>query len=222
MGNVTSVLMGVSSLLAGARWLKEGLTPKSKAKASSLQAVSVATPSCKGGGMRHTTYTVNTIEDRIRHIVGLIQKGRDDPRVRKLTAQLLSKKCGDEWCTPEKNAKAEVETIFAAVRQHVRYTRDTYGKDLYQHPMRTLEFGAADCDDFAIVLSSMIQSVGFPVKLRVIRTKGAADWNHIYVLVGLPARAPKKWFPLDASVDKGPWWQAPKSMVAAHRDFLVP
>jgi hypothetical protein len=77
------------------------------------------------------------------------------------------------------------------------------------------------CDDYSILIAALLQSVGYPVKLRVIRTRRSPDWNHIYNMVGLPPRAPSRWIPVDGSVGYGVGWQAPKGMVAQHRDFLV-
>ena len=79
-----------------------------------------------------------------------------------------------------------------------------------------------NCDDSTIVLGSMLQSVGYPVRMRVIRTKDSSEWNHIYLLVQVPPSGTNgKWMALDASVDRPAGWQAPQSMVAAKRDFPV-
>ena len=45
---------------------------------------------------------------------------------------------------------------------------------------------SADCDDYVILLGSCLQSIGYPVVLRVIQTNDSDDWNHIYLLAGLP------------------------------------
>lgn len=209
------LIMGLGSLLAGVKTLAEMGQETTVSKRLS------DSPAGKKA-MGTVTHQVETIDQRVHHIVKMIQKGRDHPQVRKVTVQLLSKKCGKEWCVPEKSWWAEVVTIFDGVRANVRYTRDTYNKDLFQHPARTLQFGGGDCDDYAITLGSMLQAVGYPVKLRVIRTKDSPEWNHIYLLVGMPPKDPKKWISLDGSVDKPAGWEAPKSMIAEIRDFNVP
>jgi hypothetical protein len=215
--NVPSLIVGIGSLLAGMDALKKAFDDEPKRRRRQL-GDGVST----GDKMQVKTYTVHDIAQRVGYIIQMIRKGRDNPTVRQRTVQILSQKCGREWCVPEKDWPAEVEAIFKAVREHIRYTRDTYGKDLFQHPVRTFQFGGADCDDYTIVLGSMLQSVGYPVRARVIRTTDADDWNHIYLLVGLPPRAPARWVPLDASVNKPPGWEAPRSMVADMRDFNVP
>lgn len=375
--DLTSIFLGISSFVGGVRALKKGLgivdAPRPTRREGTVTIEDV--PSVDGkpkasSDMKVQRHTVGTIDERVGYIIGMIKKGRLDPRVRSFTVKLLSQKCGEDWCVPEKSYKAEVRTIYNAVREHVRYVRDTYGTDLFQHPNRTLEFRGGDCfpvgtmvvtrdgleeiqnldvgdeihdgttwvkvlktwargpkeivnaelnngchlrlsgnhkillvingkpiekkmesvvvgdlflqpgdcaeissyrrdgsakvksitvedeqvecvdimtesgrvylpgadvttlqcDDFTIVLGSMLQSVGYPVACRVIRTKDSQDWNHIYLLCAIPPKEPpmlngipdtSKWVPLDASVPAKAGWQAPKSMVADYRDFLV-
>ena len=79
------------------------------------------------------------------------------------------------------------------------------------------------CDDATLLICSTLGSIGYPTKCRVIRTKNANDWNHIYALVGLPPKQPTRWVPLDLSVShKPPGWEPPADMIAAVRDFDVP
>lgn len=99
----------------------------------------------KAGGMTLTTYKVRNLDERMKYIIRMTRQGREDPRIRKATAKILSRKCGDRWCLPEKDWDGEVRAIFNFVKAKVRYTRDIQGKDTYQHPMRTLEMGIADC-----------------------------------------------------------------------------
>ncbi len=212
----SDLIVGLGAILAGIQTIQGKKTLKEQA------------PTGPVGGHLDTdaepkveTHKVNSLSDRIKYIQSFIRKGREHPKVRALATQILSKKCGDAWCVAEKSWTAEVKAIFAAVRDQIRYTRDFAHKDLYQHPLRAWAARSADCDDFTIVLASLLQSVGYPVHLRVVRTKDAPDWNHIYLTVGVPPTAPRQWLPLDASVDQPAGWEAPASMIAARRDFPV-
>jgi hypothetical protein len=80
----------------------------------------------------------------------------------------------------------------------------------------------SQCDDYSILIASMLGALGYPVRLRVIRTVDSPEWNHIYNMVGLPPGNPTKWIPLDASVSEPPGWQAPRSQIAEIRDYEVP
>lgn len=230
MADIGTLLLGVFSLWQGAKNVSKGLglgeadEPRSKKRKMLVD---------KGQGkMRVEMHNVRSIEERIRHIVKMIQKGKTDKRVIKLTRQIVNQRCGDTWCVPEKDWKAEAVAVFTTLRsRYYRYCRDTYGVDLFVHPRRTLEFGGGDCDDGAILLGAMLQSIGFKIWLRVIRTHDSDDWNHIYVIAEIPAkggaagregRSSGSKMALDLSVNQPPGWEAPRELVAARRDFLVP
>lgn len=173
---------------------------------------------------RHRQYDANPggIEARVGRIVTLIRKGKTDPKIRTWAVETVSKKCGRNWCIPERDYWGEAKAIFYEVRRRVRYVRDPIEVDTFTAARWTLKQGGGDCDDYVILLGAGLAAIGYPVKARVYRTKDSPDWNHIALLVGLPPRAPKRWVTLDASVAKPPGWGAPKEMVARVRDFEVP
>lgn len=178
------------------------------------------------GGKKKSKYTakiynVTNINSRVKHIQRLVEKGKKDPEVRAFAVKAVSQKCGDRFCIPERDYWGEVKAIFAAIRSNVRYVRDGHRVDVFHSAKRTLEFNGGDCDDYTITMGSALQSIGYPVRLRVIQTKDSPEWNHIFLLVGLPPRSPTKWVSLDASVDKPAGWHPPHHMVAKIKDFDV-
>lgn len=173
------------------------------------------------GQVRKRTLTVRNIDERVSRVGRMIKLGREDPEIRKFAVQAVSRRCGDGWCTPEKDNAAEVKAIFNAVRQNVRYSGDMTSADTFQHPRRTLEFGGGDCDDFTSLTGAALEAIGIPVRMRVIQTNDSPDYNHIYIIAGLPPQGPRKWVPLDASVNKPAGWEVPKSMIRRKRDFEV-
>jgi len=174
----------------------------------------------KPASVRH--FQVNTIDERVAHIVALAVKGSTDPAIRQHALTAVRQRCGDGWCTPEGDGDAEIRAVFAYLKQHYRYVHDPSGRDWFQHPVRTLELGGGDCDDAASLVAAMMASIGYQTKLRVIRTHNAPTWNHIYTLVGLPANKPSRWIPIDLTVDKPVGWEAPMRVIAQIRDFPVP
>jgi len=179
-------------------------------------------------GMKITTHKVYSLEDRMKHVIEMAQKGRTDPRFRAHIASVLSRKCGTlasgqpRWCVPERDSIGEVRAIFNDFQRRARYTRDMDNVDTYQHPMRTLELGIMDCDDASIYLAAALMAAGYHVKFRVIRTKDSRDWNHIFILVEVSSGKSKpKWVALDGSVRKPAGWIPPQSIIAQQRDFPV-
>lgn len=174
----------------------------------------------RDGGLRSKFHEVRTIDQRVAHIQRLAQKGKTDPVIVQLARQTVSRKCGNKHCIAERDYAGEVGAIFHEVRSRVRYVRDAWGVDQFSSARRTLEAGAGDCDDFSIVISSMLGALGYQTRLRVIRTVDSPEWNHIYNLVEVPPGS-DKWYPLDASVNEPPGWQAPRNQIAAIRDYEV-
>jgi|GEM_PF-2154563 len=169
-----------------------------------------------------TVKRVVDIDDRIENIINMIRKWGTDYRVRKLATRLLTVKCGDTWCIKEKDWEGEVKFLFDQVRRNVRYVRDVYDRDTFTSPLRTFfEFKAGDCDDYTILLGSLLYSIGYPIKLKVVQTRPNKTWNHIYLLVGLPPHRPTKWMSLDASQPFQAGWEVPKELVIRAKEYTV-
>lgn len=163
---------------------------------------------------------VGSLDERVQRIHEQMVLSTKDPKVYSLARTVLSRKCGNTWCTPEKDALAEVRAVFGEVRTRVRYTWDPIDYDAFQTAPKTLELATGDCDDLCILMGAMLRSIGYKVRSRVVWTKGFATWNHIYLLVQLPANG--EWMALDATVDKPAGWEVPHSiMLHEPRDFDV-
>lgn len=168
-----------------------------------------------------TIRKVGNIDSRVKYIVDTIKKGRVDPRIRAFAVSAVSQKCGGKWCVNERDWWGEIKALFGSVRQNIRYVRDIYRLDTFQAPARTLEFAGGDCDDYTITLGSALQSIGYPIKIRIMQSNDAPDFNHIILLVGLPPREPNRWYALDASLNKPAGWHPPKSMIQRIKDYDI-
>lgn len=153
---------------------------------------------------------VHSIDERVELIRKLIRAGGKDPEVKVQAFKATNRKNNDgSWEIAEKDQKGEVLALFKYVRAKVRYTNDALRADQFVTAKKTLRLGAGDCDDMCVTLGSLLEAIGFPVKIRVVQTTGSATWNHVYLLVGLPKAAPTRWIPLDASMAKPAGWEAP-------------
>ena len=95
--------------------------------------------------MKVSVKSPRTIEQRVSYVRDKIRKGKVDPEIIGRTRQILSRKCGTEWCVPEKNWGAEVNAIFRWVRDNVRYIHDPHGVDTFGRPGLTIKWGGGDC-----------------------------------------------------------------------------
>jgi predicted transglutaminase-like cysteine proteinase len=203
------VLSGLSLIAAGVRAVNEG-TRGGQASEGGAPAFA------NGAGMKASLRNVRTLDDRIKIIKGLIRQGQADPSVRAWVSEVLTRRCGDSWCVPEKDRSAEIRAIFDAIRERVRYTGDVWSMDTYQAARHVLKHRTADCDDYTILGSACLLAVGIPVTLVVIQTTSADDWDHIYLRAG-DGQGGLMGF--DASVDQPAGWEAPPAIVRRTRTF---
>ena len=162
-----------------------------------------------------TTEIAKNIDDRIDMIFDEIDVGKREPVIRQLLGEILKN-------VPEKDYEAELEAIFDWVRKNIRYTRDPHNLELFQKPSRIIELGLADCDDLSILIGAMVQSIGYPLRLRVIGVQ-SADPEHIYPLAGVPPSETDlentQWVAMDASVDQPIGWQLPQNQLKSVVDY---
>lgn len=97
----------------------------------------------------------------------------------------------------QKDYAGEVRDLHRFVRDSLRYVRDVRGVETLQIPEKTLEFGGGDCDDKALLLASLLESVGHPT--RFVAVGFAPDsYAHVYV----ETKIGEKWVPLETTE---PW-----------------
>lgn len=69
---------------------------------------------------------------------------------------------------PGKQVRAELETLYRWVRDHVRYRFDPLGLEWVQAPTRTMLERAGDCDDMATLLAAFAGSLGHKWRFRTV------------------------------------------------------
>lgn len=221
--DVGKLLVAAGTFLTGLTALQEASKPKRRVVPSGGSSGRVdGTTHGVPNNLKSTEKRVRNIQERVKWIVHMIQKSRADPVIRAIAVREVSRKCNGRWCVSERDYEGEVKAIFDWTRKNVRYIRDRIDADQFHHARRTIQFGGGDCDDASIVLASLLQAIGYPVKLRVIQTSTGPDWDHIYVLAGVPPGNPTKLISLDASVDKPAGWKPPQYMIRRVKDFDVP
>ena len=167
--------------------------------------------------------TSSNLDDRISWLEQEINEGKRDPRIRRIAGEVLagSDVADGQWNVKERDWRGEVAAMYEYVRNNARYTHDPFEVELFQRPRRTLENKIGDCDDLTILLASLLQCVGYSVRVRVIGMKGSRVFQHIYLLVGLPPTNPAEWMPVDPSMAEGIDWEYPREKVGLSRDYDI-
>jgi len=144
-----------------------------------------------------------------------------DPRTGKQVP--VVKAWGQQYRAPSggacraRDAACEVRKIWDFVVLNLRYTFDPQDPDTFSTVKESLDGGGGDCDDAVVMFAALLKAIGFRVIARVISTDGG-KWEHVFAIVGCPHDAPRKWIPLDPTVDGVQLgWMYPNPR--AQRDF---
>jgi len=108
-------------------------------------------------------------------------------------------------------ASADVTAIQHFVRDKIRYVGDVEGVETLQTAVYTLKSGSGDCDDKAILVNTLLSSIGYPTLFYYMGVQGSAPC-HVTGGVKLGTReipletiipgAEPGWLPPDATAIK--------------------
>jgi hypothetical protein len=141
----------------------------------------------------------------VEHIKGLIRAGAKDFYVRQKGIDIIL----ERGVTP-KDYRGEIKALFEWVQQNVRYTKDPFRVEVLHSARRMLELRAGDCDDMTILLGSMLEAIGHPV--RIVLAGPDPLRPHLFTHVYLEAYDKGRWIPLDPTMPYPMGW-APRGLV---------
>ena len=134
----------------------------------------------------------------VNYIKSLIRAGAKDFYVRQRAIDILMAQ-GVE----PKNYLGEIKALFTWVQKNIRYTKDPFRVEVLHSARRLLELQAGDCDDMAILLGSMLEGIGHPVRL-VLTGPDPADLVSSAMLLEVYWKG--RWIPLDPTMPYRPGW----------------
>lgn len=79
-----------------------------------------------------------------------------------------------------KNFAGQAERLQNYVRYQIQYVKDITGIETVQTPDRTLQNRAGDCDDQAVLLATLLESVGHPTRFVAIKLRPFAPYVHVF------------------------------------------
>lgn len=138
----------------------------------------------------------------------LVKAGKKDPTIRAKAVALTQH-------LKQKDRIGEVKALWSFVKNNIRYVRDIRDVETVHTPQQVLRQEAGDCDDKALLLCALLESIGHPSAFWAIGTKKPGQFSHVLALTRL---GPKGWFPLETTepVDFG--WM-PSNVVASMKHF---
>ena len=109
----------------------------------------------------------------LRVMRDVVRAWRVAPEVRQLAKQI----------TANCEAKAfacHAMTLHAWVRDNIKYLPDVADVETIQTPDLTLRDRVGDCDDQAVLLASLLQSIGHPVRFVAVGMNAGGPFSHVY------------------------------------------
>lgn len=157
--------------------------------------------------MRVKLSSIPTGDQGTRRTVALISRnigqGRTTPEVRRLAVALLN-----QAHVQRGDGAAEITTLFDFVRSRLRYVPDPVDTEFVGDALAVLEIGGGDCDDLAVLLGSLLESIGHRVRVKISSEYPDQDFSHVYLEVFHSG----EWIPLDPSApgeNVRPGWETP-------------
>lgn len=99
------------------------------------------------------------------------------------TVDVTVEACFDRYIVNDDVYKIAVIALWVA--DNINYVSDPRGFEYIQPPDKVLETRSGDCDDFAVLLTSMYRSVGLEAAVGLIDTDGDRRIDHATALVHL-------------------------------------
>ena len=99
----------------------------------------------------------------------------------------------------------EIDAVFEKVKGDIEF-RGEYGETL-QSPEATINLGAGDCDDQAVLAATMLASLGYETRFKTVALRGSPDeLSHVYVEVR--DKRTGRWLSVDPTVEESyPGWE---------------
>jgi hypothetical protein len=131
------------------------------------------------------------VAQTIRAMRRLIDQGKKDPTVHETAARIIR---GAN--VPAFSWSGEVHAIYTWVLSNIRFTRDVYGKETLHAAPEILRLGIGDCDDFTILLCSLLGTIGHKTRiLTIAKAEDERHFSHVFPQVWLDG----KWVTIDAA-----------------------
>ena len=97
--------------------------------------------------------------------------------------------------------------LFEWVRNNITYRLDPNGLETIQRADVTLELGYGDCDDFCILLSTLLECCGYWTAFCALGFDEPGLYSHVIVLSQLVGETPV--FAMDATEPNPMGWMPP-------------
>lgn len=149
---------------------------------------------------------VQGVKDTLYIMRDWVRASRADPTIRDKAANLV-------FYLPNKDWYGQIYNVWRFVKDNIRYIRDVYGVETLHYPAQVLAQGFGDCDDQAMLICALLQSIGHPCRFKAVGVAGngdaAGEFSHVYAQTSLG----NGWISLETTEDVNIGWE-PQGIVS--------
>lgn len=131
--------------------------------------------------------------DTLRVMVDVARNGAADPAVRGQAEAIVS-------FLPGRAHAHEVNAVFLWVRDNIRYLAGPLGFEQVHAPDVLLETRQGKCTDQAVLLASLLRSIGYPIRFVAAAYSMPLLFEHVYVQTMVNG----EWVSLDTTLTPEP------------------
>ncbi len=100
-----------------------------------------------------------------------------------------------------KNWIGQVKRVHSFVQRNIQYVRDIRGVETIATPLVTMQTRQGDCDDQAVLLAALLESIGHPTRFVAIKQNVFGPYVHVYT----ETKIGPKWYPLETTEKMRPF-----------------
>lgn len=94
-----------------------------------------------------------------------------------------------------KNFIDQVRAIHAYVQDNIQFVKDVNGVETLATPIKTLEYRKGDCDDQAVLVATLLESIGHPTRFVAVKVKPFGPFVHVFAETKIGTR----WIPVETT-----------------------
>jgi len=111
---------------------------------------------------------------------------------------------------PQKDRLGEINGLFCYVRDRIRYVGDILDEETLKPAEFTLLTKCGDCDDKAVLLASLLESIGIPTRFVVTGYSTPDEFEHVYLMAMMHYGT---FIEMDPTEPNAVGWSAPMPVV---------
>ncbi len=104
----------------------------------------------------------------------LVRRYKKNLSIRQLAFTIIDQVSG------HKNFAGQAKAIHAFVQSNIQFVKDINRVETLATPTKTLEFRKGDCDDQAVLVASLLESIGHPTRFVAIKLKPFGPYVHVF------------------------------------------